>query len=120
PSYDPDFRKFMARFCKDYGWPRGPITACSLWNEPWEGISISGWGADMLRYREMYTAMAAGVDDARRSAGADVLVGGGDSSSNALDKLFADGTDTFLPHFDFLSVHYQGMASFSTYRPWVD
>jgi len=119
PSYDPDFRKFIARFCKDYGWPKGPITACSLWNEPWEGVSISGWGADMLRYREIYTAMYQGVDDARAD-GADVLVGGCDSSSNALDKLFPDGKDTFLSHFDFLSVHYQGMTSFATYKPWVD
>jgi hypothetical protein len=120
PSYDEDFRKFVARFCSDFGWPKGPITAFSLWNEPWEGISISGWGADMLRYRDMYTKMADAVKAARRDAGVDVLVGGCDSSSNALDKLFADGTDRFLPDFDFLSVHYQGMASFATYRPWVD
>lgn len=119
PSYDGDFRKFVARLLTDYGWPKGPITAASLWNEPWEGISISGWGADMLRYREIYTAMADGVDDARK-AGAEVLVGGGDSSSNALDKFFPDGSAAFLPRFDFLSVHYQGMASFATYKPWVD
>ena len=120
PSYDADFKKFIARFCSDYGWPKGPITAVSLWNEPWEGISISGWGADMLRYREIYTQMAAGVKQAREEAHADVLVGGCDSSSNALDKLFADGSDRFLPDFDFLSVHYQGMASFATYKPWVN
>jgi hypothetical protein len=119
PSYDPDFKKFVARFAAEYGWPKGPITAVSLWNEPWEGISISGWGADMLRYREMYTAMAEGVEEAR-TGGADVLVGGCDSSSNALDKLFPDGSDAFLPRFDFLSVHYQGMASFATYKPFVD
>ncbi len=120
PSYDEDFQKLVARFCRDYGWPKGPITACSLWNEPWEGISISGWGADMLRYREIYTKMAEGVRQARQEAQADVLVGGCDSSSNALDKLFGDGTDRFLPDFDFLSVHYQGMASFATYKPWRD
>ncbi len=120
PSYDEDFKKFVARLCADSGWPKGPITAFSLWNEPWEGISISGWGADMLRYREMYTKMAEGVKQARTQAGVDVLVGGCDSSSNALDKLFADGSDSFLPDFDFLSVHYQGMASFAGYKPWVD
>ena len=120
PAYDEDFKKFVARFCKDYGWPKGPITAFSLWNEPWEGISISGWGADMIRYRDMYSKMAEGVKQARTENRVDVLVGGGDSSSNALDKLFPDGTDRFLPDFDFLSVHYQGMASFATYKPWVD
>jgi hypothetical protein len=119
PSYDSDFTKFVARLCKDYGWPKGPITACSLWNEPWEGISISGWGADMLRYRDLYTSMASGVIDARAD-GRDILTGGCDSSSNALDKLFPDGKDTFLSNFDFLSVHYQGMCSFATYKPWVN
>lgn len=119
PSYDADFKKYVARFCADYGWPKGPITACSLWNEPWEGISISGWGADMLRYRDIYSHMVEGVRQAQQEAGADVLVGGGDSSSNALDKFFADGSDRFLPDFDFLSVHYQGMASFATYKPWI-
>jgi hypothetical protein len=119
PSYDADFQKYVTRFCTDYGWPRGPLTAVSLWNEPWEGMSISGWGADMLRYREIYTKMAAGVRQARQ-AGADVLVGGCDSSSNALDKLFGDGSDRFLPDFDFLSVHYQGMSSFATYKPWLN
>ncbi len=119
PSSDPDFKKLVTRLLNDHSWPKGPITAVSLWNEPWEGISISGWGADMPRYREIYTAMVEGVEDARRG-GADVLVGGCDSSSNALDKLFGDGSNNFLPHFDFLSVHYQGMNSFATYKPFVD
>jgi hypothetical protein len=118
PACDPDFEKFVARFASDYGWPKGPITAFSLWNEPWEGISISGWGADMLRYREIYSHMVDGVKQARRAAGVSVLVGGCDSSSNALDKLFPDGSNRFLPDFDFLSVHYQGMTSFANYKPW--
>ena len=45
----------------------------------------------------------------RSEDGADLLVGGCDSTSNALDKLFADGSDAFLPDFDFCSIHYQGM-----------
>jgi hypothetical protein len=119
PSYDADFQEYCHRLARDYGWPRGPITAFSLWNEPWEGVSISGWGADMLRYREMYTHMWRGVNEARRE-GAVVLVGGGDSSTNAMDKLFPDNTDTFGPMFDFLSVHYQGLTSTANYKPWVD
>ena len=120
PSYDDDFQKYTHRFAAEYGWPRGPINAFSLWNEPWEGISISGWGADMLRYREMYRKMAAGVAQARQSDGADLLVGGGDSTSNAIDKLFSDGGDEFLPQFDFASIHYQGLDSFATFKPWVN
>ena len=120
PSYDSDFQDYTYRFARDYGWPKGPITAFSLWNEPWEGISISGWGADMLRYRDMYTHMWQGVDQARRENGADVLVGGGDSSMNAMDKFFPDGKDTFTSMFDFLSIHYQGLTSTANYKQWVD
>ena len=117
PSLDDDFRKFVREICLKHGWPKGPVTAVSLWNEPWEGISISGWQADMLRYREIYKAMANGVLDARKE-GADVLVGGCDSNSNAWDKLFSDGTMDMLPIFDFVSIHYQGMESPALYPEW--
>ena len=117
PSLDDDFRKYVKELCLKYGWPKGPVTAVSLWNEPWEGISISGWQSDMLRYREIYKSMAEGVLEAR-AEGADVLVGGCDSNSNAWDKLFSDGTMDFLPIFDFLSIHYQGMESPVLYPEW--
>ena len=117
PSYDRDFQEYTRRFATDFGWPRGPINAFSLWNEPWEGISISGWGADMLRYRDMYRHMARGVLEARKT-GVQVLVGGGDSSSNAHDKFFPDGSNEFLPIFDFLSIHYQGLDSTANTRAW--
>jgi len=120
PAWDADFEKFVGLFARAYGWPKGPINAFSLWNEPWEGISISGWGADMPRYREMYTHMAQAVEAARREDGADVLVGGCDSTSNALDKLFGDGSDQFLKGFDFVSIHYQGMDPGSTIKAWAD
>lgn len=119
PSLDSDFKVFVHRLCTRYGWPAGPVTAVSLWNEPWEGISISGWQSDMLRYREIYRSMADAVVAARKE-GADVLVGGGDSNSNAWDKLFADGKMTFLPVFDFCSIHYQGMESPALYPEWLN
>ena len=117
PAMDEDFKTFVKEICLKYGWPKGPVTAVSLWNEPWEGISISGWQADMVRYNEIYHKMAEAVLEARE-AGADVLVGGGDSNSNALDKFFADGTMDILPIFDFLSIHYQGMESPVLYPEW--
>ena len=120
PSYDDDFQKWTYQFARDFGWPRGPINAFSLWNEPWEGISISGWGADMMRYRAMYTHMYQGVAQARQNDDARVLVGGCDSSSNAMDKLFSDGTNAMLPMFDFLSIHYQGLTSMATVKDWVN
>ncbi len=120
PAYDDDFKKVVYRLATEFGWPKGPVNAFALWNEPWEGISISGWGADLLRYREIYTKMAEAVEEARADAGVDVLVGGCSSTSNALDKLFADGSDEFLDRFDFCSIHYQGMSSSSTIKKWVD
>ncbi len=119
PKQDKDFSEFVHRLTSQYGWPCGPVTAVSLWNEPWEGISISGWQADMLRYREIYRSMADGVL-AGRKEGVQVLVGGGDSNSNAWDKLFADGKMDFLPIFDFCSIHYQGMESPALYPEWIN
>ena len=120
PSYDDDFQQECYKVASTLAWPKGPINAFSLWNEPWEGLSISGWGADMTRYRELFMRMAKGVDQARQNDGIDCLIGGCDSSSNAHDKLFADGKDTFLPYFDFLSIHYQGLSPDSTFKQWVD
>ena len=117
PELDEDFKEYVKELCLDFGWPKGPVTAVCLWNEPWEGTSISGWQADMIRYKEIYTKMAEAVIEAREE-GIDVLVGGGDSNSNALDKFFADGTMDMLPIFDFLSIHYQGMESPVLYPEW--
>ncbi len=69
PKWDGEFRKTVAALVGELGWPKGPVNAVELWNEPWEGISISGWGADLFRYREIYTAMAQGVEDARAKSG---------------------------------------------------
>jgi len=117
PQLDADFTQFVKNICIENGWPKGCVTGVHLWNEPWEGISISGWQSDMLRYREIYKAMAEGVLDARKQ-GADVLIGGCDSHSNAFDKLFCDGSNEFLPIFDFISIHYEGMESPCLYPEW--
>lgn len=110
PEYDEDFQQWVRKLCVEFGWPKGPVNAVELWNEPWEGISISGWGADIPRYRAIYRHMALGVEEARKQ-GAQVLIGGACSSSNTLDKLFPDGSDEFLKWLDFTSIHYQAMAA---------
>ncbi len=121
PETDPEFRQWVAGMVGRYGWPKGPVNAVELWNEPWEGISISGWGADLPRYREIYTAMAQGVEDARRDAGVQVLIGGACSSMNTEDKLFCDGTDTFLKWLDFFSIHYQPLNPWGVLKPdWME
>lgn len=121
PSFDPEFKRYLKDVVSRYGWPKGPVNAVELWNEPWEGVSISGWGADILRYRELYTVMAEAVTEARKEAGVKVLIGGACSSANTRDKLFCDGTDTFLPWLDFVSVHYQPLSADPALEPkWMN
>lgn len=119
-SADEDFSGFCKLIVGKFGYPKGPINAIKIWNEPWEGSSISGWASDMLRFREITVAMAKGVEAARSDDKVTVLLGGTDSSSNTLDKFFSDGTDTFLKYLDFCSIHYQGMAPPSTIKAWVN
>ncbi len=118
PEYDDEYEDFVYELACKYGWPNGPITGFMLWNEPWEGLSISGWAADIPRYRELYRRMGDAVFKARRDADVDVLVGGCDSSTNTLDKLFPDGSDEFLPYLDFCSIHYQGLHAPVLYPQW--
>ena len=121
PSFDPEFKRYLKSVLMEHGWPKGPINAVELWNEPWEGVSISGWGADILRYREIYQVMAEAVLEARKEAGVKVLIGGACSSANTRDKLFCDGTDTFLPWLDFVSIHYQPLAADPVLEPkWMN
>lgn len=120
PSYDHDFQKWTEHIVERYGWPNGNLNAVELWNEPWEAVSISGWGADIPRYRAMFTHMAEGVEAARREAGVKVLIGGTCSSSNTFDKLFPDGSDKFLKWLDFASIHYQALAAPSVIPAWIN
>ena len=110
PEYDREFAERVKWVVREFGYPRGPVNALMLWNEPWAGISISGWGADDLRYREIYTAMCEAAEEAMaENPGVRVLLGGADSSSNTFDKLFGDGDMRFLKWMDFMSLHYQGL-----------
>lgn len=119
PSVDPVFGEFVERIVREHGWPKGPVTGVILFNEPWEGTSISGWQADMLRYREIFVTMAEATHRANAAANTTVLVGGCDSSTNTWDKLFPDG-DQMLKYLDFCSIHYQGMTAPVLYRLWND
>ncbi len=121
PSFDKEFQRYVKQVVSAYGWPKGPINAVELWNEPWEGVSISGWGADIPRFREIYTAMAQAVVEARQEAGVQVLIGGACSTTNTRDKLFCDGAETFLPWLDFVSIHYQPLANDAALEPkWMN
>ena len=121
PHEDGAYKGFVKRLAVGYGWPEGPVTGFMLWNEPWEGQSISGWQADIPRYRTLYRLMGEAVFEAREEAGVDVLVGGADSDSNTWDKLFPEGLDasSFWPEFlDFCSLHYMGLNPPVLNRAW--
>ena len=121
PEYDDEFQEWITMIAGEYGWPKGPVNAMELWNEPWEGLSISGWGADMPRYREIYRHLALGIEAARKENAVEVLIGGASSSSNTLDKFFGDGSDEFLKWLDFCSIHYQPMAAIPALIPeWTN
>jgi len=120
PSYDPAFKAWAKRLAVEFGWPKGPINAMKLWNEPWEGGSIAMWHADMLRYREIFTVLCGAVEEARREVGVRILLGGADSSSNTMDKHFPDGDDQFLQWTDFMSIHYQAMSPAAGIRMLAD
>ena len=65
--------------------------------------------------------MAEAVVEARKEGGVKVLIGGACSSANTRDKLFCDGTDTFLPWLDFVSIHYQPLAADPLLEPnWMN
>lgn len=118
PEFDADYEAFCYRLVTEFGWPKGPLTAIKLWNEPWEGLSISGWGADLPRYRELFKRMGDAVFRARKEAGVDVLIGGCDSSANTIDKLFAENWDDWMPYLDFCSIHYQGLSAPVLFPQW--
>jgi hypothetical protein len=111
PAYDDQFEQWISQLVSRFGWPRGPVNAVELWNEPWEGISISGWGADIPRFRDIYRHMAEGVQRARAESGVKVLIGGACSSTNTRDKLFPDSSNEFLKWLDFVSIHYQPLSA---------
>jgi len=120
PEYDADFEKWCKRLASEFGWPKGPVNAVELWNEPWEAVSISGWAADIPRFREIYEHMARGIESGRKEGGTKVLIGGACSSTNTRDKLFCDGTDKFLKWLDFVSIHYQPLAADPALEPkWM-
>ena len=120
PSYDPVAKKNIKRLLKEFAWPKGPIIAVDLWNEPWNGASISGWMSDDLRYREIFTVMAEAVEEVRKEDKAEVWILSCDSSSNSFDKMFPGDDQDMLKWNDISSIHYQNTEPVTTVKAWLD
>ncbi len=60
PKYLPLFKKWLNAACRRY-WDhgRGSLWVLENWNEPWNGISISGWESDIPHYRAIMRVIAA-------------------------------------------------------------
>ena len=60
PKHYDKFGRWIRAFCQRY-WKdgQGALWAIEHWNEPWEGISISGWESDSNHYRELMKRIAA-------------------------------------------------------------
>ena len=120
PSFDPVAKKNIKRLLKEFAWPKGPIIAVDLWNEPWNGASISGWMSDDQRYREIFTVMAQAVEEVRKEDKAEVWIMSCDSSSNSFDKLFPGDDQDMLKWNDISSIHYQNTEPVTTVKAWLD
>ncbi|NNM88367.1 MAG: hypothetical protein HKL95_07590 [Phycisphaerae bacterium] len=59
PKYLPLFKKWLTAACNRY-WDHGhgSLWVLENWNEPWEGISISGWESDTPHYRAIMKVIA--------------------------------------------------------------
>ena len=62
PKYYDRFEAWIEAFCRRY-WKdgQGALWAIENWNEPWEGISISGWESDSNHFREIMRRIASGA-----------------------------------------------------------
>jgi len=79
PDHFDDYTNFCAKFAERYG---DVVRAYNVWNEPWEGGSISGYGACGYHYRRLTKALWRGV----KSVDQDLLVIGNDSAPNIEDN----------------------------------
>lgn len=75
------------------------IRASNVWNEPWEGMGITGWKSTGGHYRAIFDEIA----DAVHAADSTIKLVAADSGHNTQWKLVAAGMDDAL---DVISTHY--------------
>jgi len=106
PKYYDAFGRFIRAFCQRY-WDggNGSLWAIEHWNEPWEGISISGWESDSNHYRALMKQIAdncRAVDPRIRTAAACSMTNTGDKflvgeNRAEMIKLVDVFTDHYVP-----------------------
>jgi len=106
PKHYEAFGRFIRAFCRRY-WDdgQGALWGIEHWNEPWEGISISGWESDSNHYRALMEQIAQNcraVDPRIRTAAACSMTNTGDKFLTSEDrqeliKLVDVFTDHYVP-----------------------
>ena len=104
PKYYDQFQAWIEAFCRRY-WKdgQGALWAIENWNEPWEGISISGWESDSNHFREIMKRIAAGarkVDTRIKTAAACSIMNTEDKFLTGEDRKGLIGlVDLFTDHY---------------------
>ena len=115
PKYYDDFEQWVEEFCRRY-WKdgNGALWSIEHWNEPWDGISISGWESDIPHYRELMKRIASGA----RKVDPRIKTAAACSSMNTEDKFFTGDDRTKMARFiDLFTDHY--VLPRNTYGPMV-
>ena len=102
-NYDA-FGNWIYNFCDRY-WKNGDgaLWAIEHWNEPWEGISISGWESDMRHYCELMRRIATNV----RKVDPRIKTAAACSIMNTEDKfLVGEDRDEMAKLVDLFTDHY--------------
>lgn len=115
PAHYAAFGRFVFAFCSRY-WRegQGALWGIEHWNEPWEGLSGSGWGSDARHYRELMRQIAENarrVDPRIRTAGACSIM------NTELKFLTGDHPEENLQLLDVFTDHY--VPPRSCYGPMV-
>lgn len=97
-----DWTNYWHAFAQHY--TGSTVRAINVWNEPWEGGGISGWGGTSATYRKMIKGVYQGV----KSVDPSILVGGCDSDDNINDVLLPD--PDWQHSFDLATQHGGGVS----------
>jgi len=115
PKHYGRFEQWIRAFCTRY-WKggEGALWAIEHWNEPWEGISISGWESDSNHYRELMKRIARGA----RSVDPRIKTAAACSIMNTEDKfLVGEDRKEWVELVDLFTDHY--VPPRTSYGPMV-
>lgn len=115
PKHYEKFGQWIRAFCHRY-WKdgNGALWAIEHWNEPWDGISISGWESDSNHYRALMRQIAVNA----RAVDRRIKTSAACSIMNTEDKfLSGENRDELIELVDLFTDHY--VPPRTSYGPMV-